>query len=239
MNTVGGVFGGGQNVNITSTTPGANICYTIDSAPPTCATGTCDSGMVYTGTPITVSTTQTIRTIACLGGYTDSASVSNAYTIDTVPPSTPASVTLTPMSTSEIRLTWPAATDNVSVPAALVYEICRSTTAGGCSTFSVTATTPSGATQYNDYGLSTLTTYYYTVSARDEAGNVGTAGTEISATTLSAGTVATPVFTLPPCTYTFYLSDFAATGRSQGRFQFQILKRSKRSAASYSATTRR
>lgn len=79
-------------------------------------------------------------------------------TTDTVAPIGPSSVTTTAQSTSQINLTWPAATDNVGVKN---YEIYRNGSLIGTSTTTV----------YADSGLAAGTSYSYKVLAVDAAGN--------------------------------------------------------------------
>lgn len=70
-----------------------------------------------------------------------------------------------------INLYWLPATDTGGSGVEF-YEICQSTTAGACaSTFTVNYQTSGAATSYQVTGLSTSTTYYFMVRARDFAGN--------------------------------------------------------------------
>jgi chitodextrinase len=89
---------------------------------------------------------------------------------DTTPPSTPTGLTTSVISSSQVNLTWSPSTDNTAVTG---YKIYR----GGVQIG--TATTNS----YSDTGLSANTTYSYTVSAYDGAGNNSTQSTSVSATT--------------------------------------------------------
>ena len=77
---------------------------------------------------------------------------------DTVAPSVPAGLTATPVSPSQVNLSWIASSDNIAVEG---YGMFRGGTRIG------TATT----TSYNDTGLSANTTYTYAVTAFDAAGN--------------------------------------------------------------------
>src|SRR5207249_1688855 len=77
---------------------------------------------------------------------------------DTQAPTVPTGLTATAVSTSQINLSWTASTDNVGVTG---YKIFRNSVQVG------TATT----TSYSDTGLSASTTYTYTASAYDLAGN--------------------------------------------------------------------
>jgi hypothetical protein len=113
---------------------------------------------------------------------------------DITPPTTPGSPVANPGGSSQINLSWSAASDNVTTPGSLVYEICQSTTPGVCNVFAVTFTSAAGATTYSPTSLSALTTYYYRIRARDATGNTGTETAEISATTSATGTVNTPTF---------------------------------------------
>jgi chitodextrinase len=77
---------------------------------------------------------------------------------DTIAPSTPASLTATATSSSTVALAWGASTDNVAVTG---YRILRN----GAYLTTVTSTS------FNDSGLAESTTYTYSVSALDSAGN--------------------------------------------------------------------
>jgi len=94
---------------------------------------------------------------------------------DTVPPSTPGNLALTPAA-DHVTLSWSAATDNVKVTG---YKIYR----GGTYIKSVTAV---GAT---DTSLSANTQYCYSLSAVDAAGNESTKTADLCTTTLLAGPV--------------------------------------------------
>jgi uncharacterized protein YkwD/chitodextrinase len=92
---------------------------------------------------------------------------------DTTKPSAPGLLTGTAPSTSQVSLTWGAATDNVGVAGYRVYR-------GGTQV----ATTP--GTSWTDSGLTAGTSYSYTVQAYDAAGNVGPASNTATVTTKSA-----------------------------------------------------
>lgn len=93
---------------------------------------------------------------------------------DTQAPTKVTGLTAEPVSSSQINLSWNAATDNVAVTG---YNIYRNNSK---------ITTVTGTT-YNDTGLSSSTTYYYQVSAFDAAGNEGAKSDQVNATTLSVG----------------------------------------------------
>ena len=90
---------------------------------------------------------------------------------DTTLPSTPTNLTAAPVSSSQINLSWTASTDNVGVQGYKVYR-------NGVQIATVTS-----GNSYSDTGLSPSTTYYYTVSAFDAAGNTSAQSNSGSATT--------------------------------------------------------
>ena len=79
-------------------------------------------------------------------------------TTDTQPPSVPTNVQAVAPSPSTMQITWTASTDNIGVAG---YKVFRNGGQVGLS----------GSTTYNDNGLTPNTTYSYTVSAYDVAGN--------------------------------------------------------------------
>lgn len=91
---------------------------------------------------------------------------------DSAPPSIPANLKASVISSSQINLSWNASTDNVGV---VGYKIYRN---GSVKSTSV-------GTSFQDTGLSAATTYTYRVSAFDLAGNESSQSTAVSATTLS------------------------------------------------------
>ncbi len=91
---------------------------------------------------------------------------------DTVAPTTPANPIATAVSTSQINLSWSASSDNIGVSEYRIYR-------GGSYLDSTTSTS------YADTGLSGSTTYDYTISAKDSAGNESAQSQQASATTLS------------------------------------------------------
>jgi chitodextrinase len=99
---------------------------------------------------------------------------------DTTPPTAPANLSATAISSSAINLTWTASTDNVGVSAYLI-ERCQG---AGCSNFAQIASSPS--TSFNDTGLSSSASYSYRVRASDAAGNLSSYSNVASATTLAS-----------------------------------------------------
>ncbi len=72
---VGGSYNAAQTVSISTSTTGASIHYTIGSSTPTC------SSTIYTS-PLAVSTTKTIRAIACKTGMTNSGVATASYNMN-------------------------------------------------------------------------------------------------------------------------------------------------------------
>lgn len=89
---------------------------------------------------------------------------------DTQPPTAPADVIASNVTSSTVTLTWTASTDNVSVTGYDVYN--GSAVAGSSATTSYTVT-----------GLSASTAYTFTVKAKDAAGNVSAASAPVNVTT--------------------------------------------------------
>ncbi len=110
-----------------------------------------------------------------------------AQTLDTTAPSTPMGLSATALSSSQIRLTWNASTDNVGVAGYDIYD-CR-----GNSCKKLNALTKVSGTTYQVNSLSAGTTYRFAIDAFDAAGNLsGKTGT-VSVATPS---VAPPTYTL-------------------------------------------
>jgi len=91
---------------------------------------------------------------------------------DTTSPSAPTNLVATP-GTNAINLTWGASTDNVAVTG---YIVRRNST----------PVATSAATNHVDTGLTVSTTYSYTVSAVDAAGNESAQTAPVTATTAAA-----------------------------------------------------
>ena len=127
------------------------------------------------------------------------ASTGDQFTIglsvvaDTLPPSVPAGLVASPISSSQIDLSWNASTDNVAVAGYVVYRNA-----------SPIATTSSLA--YSDTALSASTLYTYNIRAFDASGNYSGLSSSASATTTaptSSGGGGTPPDTTPPTASSF------------------------------------
>ncbi len=99
---------------------------------------------------------------------------------DTQPPSVPANLQATAISSSQINLSWNPSMDNVGVTGYKVYR-CQGSS---CSEVQIGTT---ANTNYSDTNLSPSTQYTYTVSAYDAAGNNSAQSSPASATTQAQG----------------------------------------------------
>jgi chitodextrinase len=139
------------------------------------------SGTTHMDAGLTPSTNYTYWVAAVdVGGHLSSASIpATATTLsagqaDSTPPTAPTNLVAVPASSSAISLNWTASTDGAGV---LGYRVSRN---------GVEIAQASG-TSYTDTGLSSATSYTYTVSAYDAAGNSSDPSNPASATTLAAG----------------------------------------------------
>ncbi|HYR87936.1 MAG TPA: LamG-like jellyroll fold domain-containing protein [Terriglobia bacterium] len=97
---------------------------------------------------------------------------SATVTADTIPPTAPTNLAATPVSYSQIDLTWNVSTDNIALAG---YRVFRN------GSLIATGT----ANSYSDKGLTASTTYTYTVSAFDASGNVSPLSQPQNAMTLA------------------------------------------------------
>lgn len=100
-------------------------------------------------------------------------------TADTEAPAAPTNLSASAVSSSQIKLTWTASTDNVG---ATSYNVYRNGT-------KVASTT---GTSYSDSGLTANTTYSYYVEALDAAGNVSKPSANATTTTQVAQDTTAP-----------------------------------------------
>jgi hypothetical protein len=185
-------------------TPPANIIYRICRT--TTANGCNGAGFTVT-TSVTGVTSHQFNSLTPLTTYyfvvraedaagnidNNSVQVSGATVNDTTPPTFAGLVTATSAGATTINLAWTAASDNVSTPAQIVYDVYRATSPGGQNFVTPPQyTTSAGATSFPATGLNPTTTYYFVVRARDQAGNRDSNVVEKSAATTAD--VTAPVF---------------------------------------------
>src|SRR4029453_8799829 len=155
---------------------------------------------------------------------------------DTQPPTAPTALVATPVSSTQIALSWTASTDNVGVTG---YRLERCAGAG-CTTFSVigTPTTPA----YSDSGLAASTSYTYRVRATDAVPNVSSYSALASATTLTpapptAPTGPTPVSGATGVSVSPTLSWAASTNATEYAVAFGTTNKPAIVSSSQTATT--
>ena len=102
---------------------------------------------------------------------------------DTTAPTFGGATSATAQSATSIQLAWTAATDNYTSQSNIVYLVYQAKSSGAESYSSPSYTTAAGATSYAVTGLSSATTYYFVVRAKDQSGNIDTNTKEVSATT--------------------------------------------------------
>jgi hypothetical protein len=173
-----GLFNAAQNVAISSTTPLVTICYTTNGSAPACdATATCTNGSTYTG-PVAVSTTTTLRALACRVGYFNSGISDGTFTIDTTPPGNAASFAANP-GNGYVDLSWTNPGDSDLAGVRILRKIGGYPT--GPNDAGATMIHNGPGTSATDSGLTNGTQYYYTAYAYDTAGNFAS-GVQATAT---------------------------------------------------------
>jgi len=127
----------------------------------------------------TFSYTLPASSVVSLVGQSTSGAVT---TTDTMPPSIPTGLAASAVSASQINLSWTVSTDDVGVAG---YRVYRNGSQVGAAT----------GTTYDDTGLAASTTYSYTVSAYDAAGNNSAQSSAVLATTNGTVITSAPVIT--------------------------------------------
>ncbi|HSX52931.1 MAG TPA: Ig-like domain-containing protein [Patescibacteria group bacterium] len=161
---------------------------------------TIGTGTTFADTTVSANTSYTYYVYAYdaamnLSSNSNTATAMTLSPPDTQAPTGPTNLVATAVSTSQINLSWSAATDNVAVVSYLVFRNNSSTPIATVST-----------TSFGDTGLSAGTTYTYTVKAVDGANNTSIASNSASATTQ----------TPPPPTTTGNLAGNVTTTTSSG-----------------------
>ncbi len=137
------------------------------------------TGTSFSDTGLTAGTTYsyTVAASDAAGNVSAQSTAVNGttQTPDTAPPSVPSGLSANGVSQTQVNLSWTASTDNVGVTG---YKVFRNGRQVG---------TPSG-TSFSDTGLTAGTTYSYTVSARDAAGNSSAQSAAVNGTTQAPDT---------------------------------------------------
>ncbi|CAL2092319.1 conserved protein of unknown function precursor containing a T9SS type A C-terminal secretion signal [Tenacibaculum sp. 190524A02b] len=153
-----------DNVGVTS--------YEVFRGATSIGTSTTTSFNVSGLTPAT-SYAFTVKAKDAAGNTSIASNQVNATTednADTQAPTAPTNLVASNISTTILSLSWGASTDNVGVAS---YEVFRGATSIGTST----------TTSFQVNGLTSGTSYTFTVKAKDAAGNESAASNEVSVTT--------------------------------------------------------
>ncbi len=132
----------------------------------------------YTDSNLSASTQYTYAVSAYDAAGNDSAQsasaqVTTSAATDTTAPTVPGGLTVSSTTSSTASLVWTASTDNIAVAG---YRVYRSGVLAGTST----------STSFTDSGLAASTSYSYTVSAYDAAGNSSAQSAAVSAKTTTS-----------------------------------------------------
>jgi chitodextrinase len=146
----------------------------------------------YTDTTAVASTAYTYQVAAYdaagnTSGLTAAISVTTqAPVTDTQPPTVPGGLTAGTITASSVAFSWTASTDNVGVTG---YKVFRGGSQLGTST----------TTSFTDTTASPSTTYSYTVSAYDAAGNNSAQSSPLSATTIASSSTCAAAYVQSSC----------------------------------------
>jgi endo-1,4-beta-xylanase len=113
--------------------------------------------------------------------YDATANAFGPSSTDTTPPSVPANLVASNVTSSGVTLSWTASTDNVGVTG---YDVLRAPGASG-GTFTVVGSP--ATTTFTDSGLAASSTFRYEVRARDAANNVSAVSNVVPVTTTAGG----------------------------------------------------
>ena len=147
------------------------------------------TGTTFSNTDLVGGTTYRYRVRARdvannLSAYSPTATASTPAAADATAPTAPGSLGATATSSTQINLSWGAASDSVGVTG-YALEQCQG---ASCTSFTQIATATS--TTFSNTGLAGGTTYRYRVRARDAANNLGAYS--------PTATAATPAANRPP-----------------------------------------
>lgn len=139
------------------------------------------TGTTYTDSGLAEVTTYAyrVRAFDAAGNYSGFSNTVSVTTPDTSPPTVPQGLSATAASWATVNLSWQASTDNVGVTG---YNVYRGGTQIGTST----------TTSYTDSTTLPNTSYSYTVSAYDAAGNNSVQSSAAPVTTPAGPTPSTP-----------------------------------------------
>jgi YD repeat-containing protein len=158
------------------------------------------------------ATTYTVYVTAYDAQNTSAASPTFTLTtpaVDTTPPTTPANLTATAISPTEIRLSYGSSTDDLYLAGYLVQRC----TGAGCTSFAQAGGSLAGVLTYDDTGLTPSTTYEYEVLATDGSNNRSPPSNLVEVTTLPGAPTA---LTASNATSTQVTLSWTLTGTAAG-----------------------
>jgi len=158
------------------------------------------TGTTYQATGLTLGTTYsfTVRAKDAAGNVSIDSNAASVTPTDTTAPTAP-TLTASNATTTTVDLSWTGATDNVAVTGYDVYK-------DGILLASVTGTT------YQATGLTSGTTYSFTIRAKDAAGNISVDSNTATITTTTVDTTAPTAPTLTASNTTTTTVDLSWTG---------------------------
>ncbi len=224
-----GTFGSAPNLQMTSATGGAIICYTSNGATPACNAGktACTTGTLYS-VAIVVSTTATYKALACKTGNSDSSETSGLYTVDTAAPTvastTPANNATSVATGTTIAVTFSEAMTPSTIKAVTGGTSCLTSSPtlqvssdNFTSCIPMTSATPSTSdnitfTMTPSSALSTATTYKIrvTTGVQDAVGNALASTYESATGFTTALAAALTINTFTPASGTYNTAQAAA-----------------------------
>ena len=122
----------------------------------------------------------TVTANDAVGNVSPASNTANVTTLtaaDGQPPTAPSNLAANGTTTTTTNLSWSASTDNVGVTG---YTVLQNGTSIGTTT---------GALTFNVTGLTQNTSYAFTITARDAAGNVSPASNAANVTTTGTGVI--------------------------------------------------
>jgi hypothetical protein len=179
------------SVSFHSTQSGSTFQCQLDSN----TAASCTSPVAYSGLADGV---HTVSVAASNNGLTDPTPATATWTVDTTAPSAPSGLSAKAASSSEVDLTWNPSTDANGVAS---YNVIRNG--------SPLATVNGSTLTYRDLSVAGNTTYQYTVSAVDVAGNVSQPSNMAAVTTPSGS--ATTTVNLPTLQAAYVYSGSSTT----------------------------
>ena len=136
--------------------------------------------------------------IAWTVAFKQSGTAPTVPVVDNTAPTAPSGISATPISGSEVNLSWMPSTDPDNSAAEITYTVFRD----GLKV----AGTNAGVTTYQDTGLVPGTTYSYSISASDPAGNTSAQSAPAQATTRAVPGPVIGFFSATPASITAGLS---------------------------------